>query len=66
MRDAAPAPHDSLLLCLVLPVRNKAMALPSSLASIAAQRKLQDEPFDPALVEILLLANNCADETAPS
>jgi hypothetical protein len=51
-------------MCLVLPVRNEALALASTLASIAAQRTLLGGPFDMARVEVLVLANNCTDDSA--
>lgn len=51
-------------MCLVVPVRNEALVLASTLASIAAQRTLQGAGFDLTLVEVLLLANNCTDSSA--
>ena len=60
----APAPSASLLMCVVVPVRNEALALACTLASIAAQRTLQGAPFDMALMEVLVLANNCTDDSA--
>ena len=62
--QAMPAPRGSLLMCLVVPVRNEALVLASTLASIAAQRTLQGTPFDLARVEVLVLANNCTDDSA--
>ncbi len=54
----------SRLMCLVVPVRDEAHALAATLASIAAQQNLQGQPFDLARVEVLVLANNCTDDSA--
>lgn len=61
---AVPAPLGSMVMCLVVPVRNEGMALASTLASITAQRTLQGAPFDLARAEVLMLANNCTDDSA--
>jgi glycosyltransferase involved in cell wall biosynthesis len=49
---------------VVVPVRNEALGLAATLASLAAQRQHDGTPFDAALFEMLLLANNCTDSSA--
>lgn len=61
---AMPAPRGSLLMCLVVPVRNEALVLASTLASIAAQRTLQGTPFDLALALKFLFWRTIAPTTA--
>ena len=51
-------------MCVVVPVRNEALGLATTLASIAEQQTLQGAPFDLNRVEVLLLANNCSDDSA--
>ena len=60
----APLPDRALAIVVVVPVRNEAAGLAATLRSLAAQRELSGAPFDPAQFEVLLLANNCTDESA--
>lgn len=60
----APLPHPALSIVVVVPVRNEAAGLAATLQSLASQQELSGAPFDPAQFEVLLLANNCTDESA--
>ncbi len=60
--DAPPA--AALRLSVVLPVRDEAAWLPQTLAKLGAQADSGGRPLDPGLYEVLLLANNCRDDTA--
>ena len=48
----------------MLPVRDEATYLANALAALAAQVDLVGKPVDPRDFEILLLANNCSDDSA--
>ncbi|MBV9385829.1 MAG: glycosyltransferase family 2 protein [Chroococcidiopsidaceae cyanobacterium CP_BM_ER_R8_30] len=50
--------------CIVVPVRNEAQMLESTLTALAHQIDLEGHPLDPARYEVILLANNCSDESA--
>lgn len=55
--DGLPPPARGLRACVVVPVRDEAQRLPATLAALAAQR-------DAPVFEVLLLANNCEDDSA--
>lgn len=59
-----PPPHAHLQFSVVLPVRNEAHHLGRALAALAAQRQLDGQAFDATRFEVLLLANNCSDDSA--
>ena len=59
-----PPPVTRLKLSVVIPVRNEAEALTRTLASLAHQVDLSGNALDPDCYEVLLLANNCTDDTA--
>lgn len=50
--------------CVIVPVRNEAENLESTLAALSEQIDLQGQFFDPTRYEIILLANNCSDDSA--
>lgn len=50
--------------CVIVPVRNEAATLTSTLDALAYQIDLQGQPFHRDRYEIVLLANNCTDESA--
>ncbi|MBC8082626.1 MAG: hypothetical protein H7Z21_05385, partial [Hymenobacter sp.] len=60
----AVPPAAGLLLSVIIPARDEAENLPATLAALAAQTTLRGQPLDPASYEILVLANNCRDQTA--
>lgn len=59
-----PPPKLRLKLSVVIPVRNEAAALTKTLTSLAQQVDLSGHALDPDCYEVLLLANNCTDDTA--
>ena len=59
-----PPPNPALMLSVVIPVRNEAEQLAKTLASLASQVNARGEALNPAVYEVLVLANNCTDETA--
>ena len=59
-----PAPAPALAACVIIPARDETAGIARALDALAAQRDLNDAPLRPETFEILLLANNCADDTA--
>jgi len=59
-----PPPAVRLKLSVIIPVRNEAEALTKTLMSLAQQVDLSGNALDPDCYEVLLLANNCTDDTA--
>ncbi|HEX8425346.1 glycosyltransferase [Hymenobacter sp.] len=57
-------PNARLLIGVIIPAKDEAENLPATLAALAAQTDLQGQPLDFASYEILVLANNCHDQTA--
>jgi hypothetical protein len=60
---AAP-PSVRCTACVVIPARDEATSIERTLASLSAQRTVDGRPLDPTSYEIILVANNCRDETA--
>lgn len=50
--------------CVIVPVRNEAEVLADTLAALARQVDLQGRRFCPDRYEVILLLNNCTDESA--
>lgn len=48
---------------MIIPARDEASGICATLDALAAQLDLNDEPLAPDSFEILLLANNCRDDT---
>ena len=72
MRPAGFKPRASLLrgkplvaccACIVIPVRNERRALPSTLDAFAEQVDCAGHPLDPECFEVVLLLNNCTDDS---
>ena len=49
---------------VVIPARDEAESLPKTLESFANQTNFDDLPLDPAIFEVIVLANNCCDNSA--
>lgn len=49
--------------CVTIPVRNEQQRLPATLRALAYQLDLRGGRLDPARYEVLVLANNCTDDT---
>ena len=68
LRDASPLffapPHARLRASVIVPVKDEAGGLAQTLAALAAQTDEEGAALDPGGYEVLVLANNCADETA--
>ncbi len=50
--------------CVIVPVRNEAEILTATLNALANQVDLKGQQLDPRRYEIILLANNCTDNSA--
>ncbi len=59
-----PPPSTKLMLSVIVPVRNEADGIAKTLATLAYQVDAPGAVLDPAVYEVLLLANNCTDKTA--
>jgi len=57
-----PSPHCEV--CVIVPVRNEAENLKTTLTALAHQTDLDGQPFEPTRYEIILLVNNCSDDSA--
>jgi hypothetical protein len=57
-----PAPE--LLASVIIPAKDEADNLPFALAALAAQTNLQGLPLPARSYEVIVLANNCRDQTA--
>ena len=58
------APLPTCEVCVIVPVRNEAAILPASLAALANQVDLDGQPLDRDRYEVIVLANNCTDDSA--
>lgn len=59
-----PAPSRGLRICVVVPARNEAERIASALQALCRQVNDAGVPVSPESYEILVLANNCIDDTA--
>ncbi|SHL20382.1 glycosyltransferase [Hymenobacter psychrotolerans] len=59
-----PPPAAGLKISVIIPAKDEAANLPATLAALATQLDLQGEPLPFSCYEILVLANNCRDQTA--
>lgn len=57
-----PSPYCEV--CVVVPVRNEAETLESTLAALAHQVDLEGRPLDSTCYEVIVFANNCSDDSA--
>ncbi|GAA3934371.1 glycosyltransferase [Hymenobacter algoricola] len=57
-------PRRKLQAVVIIPAKDEADQLPQTLAALAAQTDLAGCPLAPETYEIIVLANNCHDETA--
>lgn len=63
-RLVAVPPVPELLISVIIPAKDEAENLPLALAALAAQVDLQGQPLPARSYEIIVLANNCQDQTA--
>ena len=59
-----PAPMPGLRAAVIIPAKDEAADLPATLAALAAQTDEAGYPLPPHTFEVLVLANNCLDDTA--
>ncbi len=59
------APDPACELCVAIPVYNEQDGIVGTLKALAAQLDLNGRPLNPRCYEVLLLANNCRDQTVP-
>jgi glycosyltransferase involved in cell wall biosynthesis len=58
------APDSACETCVVVPVRDEAELLESSLSALLHQVDFQEKRIDPSRYEVIVLANNCRDHSA--
>jgi hypothetical protein len=58
-----PVVDADLKICVILPVRNEQEHIVDALEALRAQQDPHGNPLDKACYEILLLANNCTDDS---
>jgi hypothetical protein len=51
-------------MCVVIPARDEQEWIGDALRALVAQEDLDGSPFDPVRFEVIVLANNCVDNTA--
>lgn len=57
-------PLPQCQVCVIVPVRNEAELLKRTLTALTNQVDLQGHPLESSRYEIILLANNCSDDSA--
>lgn len=57
------APLSSCEVCVIVPVRNEAQTLMSTLYALAHQVDFQGQRLDPQSYEVIVLLNNCSDNS---
>lgn len=62
-RQLAP-PHAGLQVSVIIPAKDEVTNLPATLAALAAQTDAHGQPLPADSFEVLVLANNCTDNTA--
>lgn len=63
-RLVSTPPSPRCEVCVIAPVRNEVETLELTLSALANQVDLNGQPLDPTRYEIILLANNCSDDSA--
>ena len=58
-----PAPQPMMRACVVVPVRNEETTILSLLESLAGQLTADGKTLDQCSYEVILLLNNCTDQT---
>ena len=64
LRRQLPAPRAGLRISGIIPAKDEVATLPATLAALAAQTTLAGHPLPAGSYEVIVLANNCLDETA--
>ena len=63
LRKQLPPPRAGLQMSVIIPAKDEAANLPTTLAALAAQTNAQGQSLAPNSYEIIVLANNCQDAT---
>jgi hypothetical protein len=58
------SPHERCEACIVVPARDESVRIEKCLSALVRQVDPEGRPIDPATYEVIVLANNCHDETA--
>src|SRR3984957_3017018 len=58
------SPLNTCEACVVVPARDESARIEKCLSALVSQVDLDGRPIDPAKYEVIVLANNCHDETA--
>ena len=64
LRRQLPPPRAGLCSSVIIPAKDEAANLPATLAALAAQVTLAGQPLPANSFEVIVLANNCLDDTA--
>ena len=64
LRAQLPPPHAGLRISVIIPAKDEVANLPATLAALAAQTTLAGQPLPAGSYEVIVLANNCLDDTA--
>ena len=64
LRRQLPPLLAGLCISIITPAKNEVANLPATLAALAAQIILAGQPWPADAYEIIVLANNCLDDTA--
>ena len=62
--DGSEYAHPECSFCITLPAKDEAAHITEALRALHLQVDPHGRPLDPTTYEVLLLANNCSDETA--
>jgi hypothetical protein len=57
-------PRAPFRIAIAIPARDEAARLPNCLAALADQRDADNRPLNPSETAVVVLANNCGDDTA--
>jgi hypothetical protein len=64
LRCQLPLPHAGLRISVIIPAKDEVANLPATLAALAAQTTLAGKRLPVGSYEVIVLANNCLDDTA--
>ena len=57
-------PHPACEIAIAVPARDEAATIGATIAALGAQRTVDARPLAPDRYEVIILANNCRDDTA--
>ncbi|WP_157976283.1 glycosyltransferase [Lewinella sp. IMCC34191] len=62
--DQLPPPHPACRLCITIPAKDEAEFIGATLKALQEQGGLKGDLLSPDTYEVIILANNCTDDTA--